>query len=236
MSSGRSNCGDDLYLVVHVPKTAGTSLRWALDTYFGKSRVIRDYGPDSAATSDIVQKCVYTGNPPGGTSALINEFTQSSAKVLIGHFPLRKYADYFTQKNIISFVRDPLVRICSEFLHRVKNESFRGEFSDFLQCHGFQNVQSYLLGGVSEDSFIGCTEMYRESLEYINNTFGWKLKVRRKNVAWFGGGQKFAESLSEKDFDMFNELNKLDIEFCQTQRQQFENYQHSMLNRAGTVR
>ena len=46
----------DMWLVVHVPKTAGTSFRWALDKCFGESNVVRDYGRKADATSDVVRE------------------------------------------------------------------------------------------------------------------------------------------------------------------------------------
>lgn len=211
-----------MWLVIHIPKTAGTSLRWALEKQFGKSRVIWDYGPDSKDTSDIVRKHLYTNAHSAGPSNLIDEMSKKSAKVLIGHFPLQKYAHFFEPENIIAFVRNPLNRICSEYLHRLNNATFQGSFSDYVRTAGFQNLQSWFLEGASERTFIGITEQYRSSLGYINTTFQWNLKTIRKNVAWLKGGKKFAENLTEENLQLFSELNKQDMHLYQHATQSFE--------------
>lgn len=218
MSQAANN---DMWLVVHTPKTAGTSLRWALQKYFGKSNIICDYGPQSDATSDVVRKHLYSGDDSKGPGSLITEISADTNRVLIGHFHLSKYGDYFETQNIITFVRDPLVRACSEYLHRIKQKTFTGTFSEFLQRPAFQNVQVRLLKGVSEDSFIGITEHYAESLQGINRIAGWNLSVRRKNVAWRGGGQKFAEKLSADEVDMFYKINAKDEELYQFAKRRF---------------
>ena len=52
----------DMWLVVHTPKTAGTSFREALEKHFGKSRIVRDYGPKAGETSDVVREHLYSGD------------------------------------------------------------------------------------------------------------------------------------------------------------------------------
>jgi hypothetical protein len=85
----------DMLLVVHVPKTAGTSFRQALEKYFGQSQVIRDYGPDAPATSEVVQDFLYRNEKKKQKPVLIEAISNSAAKVLIGHFVLRKYGRFF---------------------------------------------------------------------------------------------------------------------------------------------
>lgn len=175
-------------LFVHIPKTAGTSFRWALEKYFTEQQVIRDYGPDAPETSEIVQKYIYRENEPGGTDELIRVISGTNAKILLGHFPLQKYARYFEPQNVITFVRQPLIRICSEYLHRIENGTFKRAFPQFVETSGFQNMQSKFLEGICTESMVGITEHYRESLHKLNSVFGWKLKARKKNVLRNKGG------------------------------------------------
>ena len=210
-----------MWLVVHTPKTAGTSLRWALEKYFGKSNIIRDYGPDSKVTGDVVREHLYNGDESKGPESLVAKISSEKKKILIGHFPLQRYADCFEAKNIITFVRNPLIRMCSEYLHRVNNSSFTGSFSEFLQRPAYQNFQSRFLKGVSEDTFIGITEKYPESLQYINRVAQWNLATRKKNVGRRGGGLKFSENLSEHESDLFYEMNTEDVELYRFAIQRF---------------
>ena len=209
-----------MWLVVHIPKTGGTSFRWALEKYFGESKVIRDYGPDAKATSDVVRKYLYAGADSQGPAELVKAISNDSAKILVGHFSLQKYASFFEPRNIITLIRDPLVRVCSEYLHRSNNRSYKGSFTEFIQEPGLQNLQSRVLNGVSEDSIIGITEQYGESLHHINKIFQWELETVRKNVARYKGGQKLGKKLSATEMELFYRMNKKDSELYQiaTQR------------------
>lgn len=200
----------DMWLVVHTPKTAGTSLRWALEKHFGKSQVILDYGPHSDVTSDVVRKHLYNEDDSKGPQSLVEEISNNGNKVLVGHFPLQRYGNCFEAKNIITFVRDPLVRTCSEYLHRTNNKTFTGTFSEFVKRPGYRNLQSRFLKGSSEDVFIGVTEYYAESLQRINRMTSWNLKTGKKNMGRRGGGQKFVEKLSEHERHLFYRMNKQD--------------------------
>lgn len=211
----------NMWLVVHVPKTAGTSFRKALEKYFGTTRVIRDYGKIAEATTEVVRQQLYNNASLKQPDELIEVISKGSAKVLVGHFPVRKYARYFRPENIIAFVRDPLVRTCSEYLHRMRNSSYEGSFSDFMGEPSIGNIQSRFLQDIPENSFIGVTEQYRESVAYVNGTFQLKLRTLNKNTDRKGGGRKFADNLSKHEVDQFYKLNQEDLELYCTAVQKF---------------
>lgn len=210
-----------MWLVLHIPKTAGTSLRWALDKYFGKSDVIRDYGPGAPATSDIVREYLYSGNVSTGPADLVSRVSNDSKKILIGHFHLGKYSGFIEPEKTIAFVRDPLVRICSEYLHKKEYGNYTGTFSEFIQIPGYQNVQLGYLDNSSKGTFIGITEQYSDSLLHINQMTGWNLTNLKKNVRQLGGGQKFAENLSVHELDLFYRMNATDMEMYKSATRQF---------------
>lgn len=211
-----------MWLVVHVPKTAGTSFRQALERYFGPDKVIRDYGHNEKATTEVVRNHLYSTERPKPISQLVQVISDSSKKVLVGHFPVSKYSDYFEPQNIISFMRDPLIRTCSEYMHRMRNASYEGSFCDFIREPGIENIQSRFLVGMPEESTIGLTEQYRESLMYINESFQFKLSTLKRNVDRKGGGQRFAESLLRHEMELFHELNKEDLELYERSTQRFD--------------
>ena len=212
----------DMWLVVHVPKTAGTSFRQALEKHFGPTRVIRDYGKNAEATTEVVREHLYNDADSKSLDELIEVISNSPAKVLVGHFPVRKYARFFQEKNILTFVRDPLVRTCSEYLHRSRNASYKRSFSDFVAESSIRNIQSRFLQGVPDGSFIGVTEKYRESLAYINDSFQMRLTAMRRNVDKKGGGHRFAENLSRGELELFGELNKNDLALYKRATQRFD--------------
>ena len=211
-----------LCLVVHVPKAAGTSFRWSLEKYFGEAQVVRDYGPHSEGTSEVVRDCLYGGEASKGPEVLVDRIRRSQARILIGHFPLKKYAEFFAPEDIITFVRNPLIRLCSEYLHRTNNQSFEGTISEFMHRPGSQSLQTRFLTGLSADSFIGVTEKYKESLRRINTANDWKLSSGKKNVGRKGGGKAFAENLSENELDIFYRLNQEDLQLYEEITQRFE--------------
>jgi len=212
----------DMWLVVHVPKTAGTSFRKALEKYYGPTRVIRDYGKNAEATTKVVKDHLYNDAGSKPLDELIEVISSSPAKVIVGHFPVRKYARYFRPENILTFVREPLVRTCSEYLHRIRNASYEGSFSDFMAKSSIRNIQSRFLQDVPEESFIGVTEKYRETLAYINDAFQMRLTALKRNVDRKGGGHKFAENLSRDELELFGELNKKDLALYKSATQRFD--------------
>ncbi len=210
----------DMLLVVHVPKTAGTSLRRALDKTFGVQYVIRDYGGHEKTTSDIVRSHLYSNEIPN-TESLMRSMLKADAKVLIGHFPAKKYVSFFKPEHVIVFVRDPLERACSEFLHWVRHHSYESTFEQFIQQKDIANIQSKLLHAIPKQAIIGITERYAESLQYINCVLGIGLKELKKNVDKSGGGSEFASKLSQAQLDLFYELNQRDVELYDSCSQRF---------------
>ena len=209
-----------MLLVVHVPKTAGTSLRKTLDMTFGVKHVIRDYGSREKATSNIVRSHLYS-NKISDKGSLIRSMSETEAKVLMGHFPARKYVSFFKPEHVIVFVRDPLERACSEFLHRVRHHSYESTFEQFIQQKDIANIQSKLLHAIPKQAIIGITERYAESLQYINCVLGIGLKELKKNVDKSGGGSEFASKLSQAELDLFYKLNRKDVELYDRCLQQF---------------
>lgn len=212
----------DMLLVVHVPKTAGTSFRHALDMYFGAAQVVRDYGHNFKETTDVVRTHLYVSEERKSERDLVQAISDSSKKVLIGHFPVRKYVDYFEPQNVIGFARDPLIRTCSEYMHRMREASYEGSFSDFIKEDSIRNIQTRYLRGMPEQSVIGLTEQYRESLLHINESLQLNLSVLKRNIDRKGGGRKFAESLSSEEIELFNDINQKDIDFFERVTERFD--------------
>ena len=209
-----------MLLVVHVPKTAGTSLRLALERYYGVNRVIRDYGPNAKATSQVVQEYLYSENK-ADKEALIQRVSESGAKVLVGHFHVAKYSPYFDPARILAFVREPMERACSEYLHRIKNKTYSGTFESFAQSNSKRNIQSRFLAGVSDQSFVGLTEQYPGSLRYLNALYGMKLKRLKRNVNRASGGAVLLSRLSDAEKSIFYEYNQDDMKLFEYHKNRF---------------
>lgn len=199
-----------MILMIHVPKTAGTSLRLALQKVYGRRRTALDYGCDSRATSRLVRESLYVAPPPKARKLLLAALENSDHAVLAGHFPYRKYGWHFRSGEIVSFMREPVHRLASEYLHATRLQGYNAPFETFVEDPRRQNTQSRLLDGVPARAFVGITEKYRDSLELLGARLGVSLPVARRNVAPAGGASAFLSALAPETVARARELNAAD--------------------------
>ncbi len=199
-------------IFAHIPKTAGTSFRVALAEQLPAERLLFDYGPKSNETSEIIKNAIYKGGPSSDLVAL----RQSNICFISGHFHDTKiridgYAKLFPQADIVTFVRDPIKRIISEFYHFRDNHNYEGEFDEFIRNPNFINRQNRALCGFALDSlaFIGLTEKYEESIAAFNRRYGMSVRCIWTNSRDVSKGDI---EFSERDIEAFCKLNIQDIE------------------------
>jgi len=210
-----------MLLVVHIPKTAGTSLRLALQQSFGLSRIARDYGPQSDFTTHAVRRHMYENPAKHSARDLVRELEGSGYAALVGHFPYSKYGKFFKGDRVIAFVREPLERACSEYVHRMNEKTIEGSIEDFIETPKFQNLQSRALMGAADQVFVGITENYRSSLGIINQRLDLSIKHRRDNPGFGGGGKRLRKRLDPAIVQHFYELNEEDVRLYETALNQF---------------
>lgn len=193
------------FFFIHIPKTAGTSFRKALEDRYD---VIGDYGDNPKHTSQYVQQYVYDENSPLG---LKNELNKRSNTWLTGHVSLIKYSDMVSARHIIAFVRNPIQQVISHYNHYVALHGFKGGIEDFLKkpmASNFQrkNLNPLPLGLIG---YVGLTDYYDESIELINDYYGLNLDVKNANVNNKKTIEKEAISIDLQK--QITELNLLDI-------------------------
>ena len=208
-------------LVVHIPKTAGTSLRLALADQFGESKVALDYGAAAEETSPYIRARLYAERADRNVPALVARLRETGCEALVGHFSLAKYAACFRPEETVAFVREPLVRACSEYLHHRRKGRRQGSFLQFMEDPAFQNMQSRFLAGVQEGTFIGLTERYKASLLLLNERFGLQLAHKKRNRGLWGGGQRMADGLDPELAERFHVLNRSDVDLYDRARADF---------------
>jgi Sulfotransferase family len=224
-----------MLLILHIPKTAGTSLRVSLQNEFGLARIALDYRDQSDDTSSIVRHYLYQNDASLGTGDLIQNLRATGYQALIGHFPFSKYGEFFLPSEVIAFVREPLVRSCSEYLHKRRHNKMEGTFSEFIENPRNQNLQAKMLNGHHQENFIGITERYADSLSMLNKRFGLQVKERKANRAPRGGGMRFLEGLDPKIVDRYRELNQQDIVMYRESLSKLEKLQPTIARRKGWV-
>jgi Sulfotransferase family len=164
-------------LFCHIPKTAGTSLRVSTRKSNWSWKVYADYDVESRSTSSLV-KSIYAS----GDISRIVEINKRKT-LLAGHFPIKKYIQYYPVYRVISFLRDPVQRVLSHYYDLKRRINYPGTLEDFINEPRFCNVQSRFFEGVPLEAIgvVGISEFYGESLQIFNRLYGMKTPVKELN-------------------------------------------------------
>jgi hypothetical protein len=194
----------------HIPKTAGTSFRLGVEDYLGQKSIIYDYGLKAKETSKLVRELMY-----GDASDLwcfYKECHKQEIRFVGGHVGIGRFVSGFKIGNSVTFVREPLQRVVSEFKHFVRHYGYEGTMMDFCTRPVMQNRHSKLLEAVPLEAIgiIGLTERYEESIELVNARFSWSVAVRADNKSHDHADNK-THQLSESEEKELRQLNQKDI-------------------------
>ncbi|MBC3764920.1 sulfotransferase family 2 domain-containing protein [Neptunicella marina] len=191
-------------LFVHIPKTAGTSLREALVEVYGEKNFVSDYGPQEKITNQLVLNNYYNQKD-------MYQFIDAGVEAIYGHFSVSRYLNLSNCLNLITFVRNPLERIVSEYKHVRRYSGFEGSFDEFISMPRMVNSQSQFLNGVpwSAIGFVGVAEHYEKSIELLESRLN-KGKLRHKKVNTASKRDLFVPT--ESDVQSVIKLNQKDIE------------------------
>ena len=211
-----------MLLFIHVPKTAGSSFRVALMKCCGEERVALDYGRDSPVTSNVVQRTIYGDDRYRPKRRLVRALRNRQFEALAGHFPYAKYGKFFAPEKVVCFIREPLRRAASEYLHDQRNKGYEGSFEEFIELRRNQNTQSAYLSGLPEHAFVGITEHYRESIDMLARRFHMPFRVARRNTAPRGGAKRFVRAIPSAVSSRFYELNAEDSDLYRHHLSVFE--------------
>ena len=197
---------------IHVPKTAGTSFRKAAEHYFSKEKICYDYGEKQPETSPLIREFIYQKNDLFGLKSTLK---QHNISMLGGHVSARRFAPIVNQDRILTFVREPVSRLVSEFKHFKRHYNFQGELADFIKRPEFVNRQFRMLQGYPPHmlGFIGITEHYSESLKLFNHLYQVDLQDLSLNMA--GKEKAPAHALDEALIREIKKLNRQEIDHYQ---------------------
>ncbi|MCD6073915.1 MAG: hypothetical protein K0Q70_798 [Rhodospirillales bacterium] len=197
-------------LFMHIPKTAGTTLRSIVDAQYGSKRVLTYYNQTSSALLDNLAP--YLATKP--------------FEAMIGHFPFGVHRAAPNGYRYYTFLREPEPLVMSTYDELIKAAGPTSvpeiaaeqlSFDQALDKYGafFDNLQlRYVLGlnpGTllpndafdqacarleSEFALVGIVEQFDEALLVISKLLGWRPCIyRRMNV---GSGKPLDDALRER--------------------------------------
>jgi hypothetical protein len=171
-------------LLLHVPKTAGTSLRHALQRRPDGRRVLLDYGPAAIETSAAIRALI---GPPSRYGDLRRSLPPAPGGLLLaGHFSWRRYWGQFNADSAIAFLRDPVARVVATWNHRVRWGGLAQGLAAFALAPRNRDVMARLLGPHWRHfGFIGLAEHYAACLPLLAAHCGTPIAEERLNIGTY---------------------------------------------------
>ena len=221
-------------VVLHIPKTAGTSLRRLIQENYPSEDIYYIYGEDSQFT----------------TLKDFNKLTieeKSNYKIFMGHIPFNQKLFAHLQPTYITMLRNPIDRVLSYYHHVMQREEWKEKNISLLKYiensndSQLSNHQTRMLTGFpkvpidemqleiaiknleSHFTIVGITEYFREAAEALRALFGWENNMEFKENVSVGRKQK--EYYSDLEIDKIRELNKFDIKL----------YEHMLIARRSNI-
>jgi hypothetical protein len=167
------------YFFVHVPKTAGTSFRNALQRN-ERVNLLSDYGKDNPATSTVL-----VALEPEQLTPESSVFQADKYNFICGHVSYRKYAHCVSQESVVSIVRNPVERIVSEYQHLKRHAGLNVSFHGFISSLAQQNKQLKMLMSLDPGggALIGLTSHYSYFVEVFSRKSGLPMESIAVNRA-----------------------------------------------------
>jgi len=201
-----------IYFFVHIPKTAGTSFRKALESN-ELAHVLHDYGEgDQSSDAELMTIHYKELTPEHGI------FRPEKYNFICGHVSYRKYAHCVSAGSVVSIVRNPIERLVSEFQHSKRHDGFTGGFTDFYTnpAHDSfaQDKQSKMLKGLelSHGPMIGLTSHYKYFVELFSSKLGIPMELVAVNTAPVSDLEERL-NISSAEIQSAYRWNKKDVDF-----------------------
>ena len=218
-------------IFLHIPKTAGTTLREIVYAQYAAERIVPIY-PDERFM-DMETFSQLSPEQKDAADIFIGHFAYGFHKQLSGNRPY-KYA---------TMLRHPIAR-CQSLYNHMRHRHFSDtdiSFSEILkskQGGQFQNIQSRHLAGWGvkdtldiaiqhlerEFLFVGITERFNESLLLASHDLGWQLQpYERMNITSTMWTINYAHELrNDKDsMQVLENLNTIDLQLYEYANKRF---------------
>lgn len=195
------------FLFVHIPKTAGTSLHHSMIEQLGADAVQRDNGNAEEYTSDLVKHYFYNGAKD--YFGYFNAFQNTDKKWLTGHVFAETLLPLFGAPNTISFVREPVERVISNYWYMHKIGRTDLSFGKFYRTPNEANKQFRMIGKTPwrAYSLVGTLDRYGECIALLSEILGLEIKEQKQNV----NTSSPARTISDTDRNEIMKRNANDV-------------------------
>jgi len=157
----------DKFIFVHIPKTAGTSFFHMVEETYGKNKCKRDRTMDAEIYSTRRLKKVASEKRHKGLS---------TANIIHGHFDCGRYKHL--NRPQITFVRNPVDRLISEYFFLTKNSKGKSLADKSIREYAKARanvMMDHCIKDINNFEFIGVQEYFDESLTKFEEWAGIKL-------------------------------------------------------------
>jgi hypothetical protein len=188
---------------IHIPKCGGTSFNLTLNNEFGSSISNCSHGI-SRDVNNLITKFTNFNNS-------INVDYYDNVKLIHGHvLPIRYYKLYERGWRFITWLREPIQRLISDYYHIKRNKNNfineinghieilpekKGTFGEKILLEKM-TLDDFLLDGMTKNYyqrffynfppenyfFIGIVENYQSDLKYLSYLLGINLNMNNENI------------------------------------------------------
>lgn len=202
---------------LHLPKTGGTSIRYAAHEIFPKNKIFMLYGKDSSTTHPYANDIMYYrgGMKIGDQLQMISDYLMQNEIGFYSSHMSAAYLPCFDPERAFTLVREPTEQVLSYYVFQKKHGRTQQSLEAFIEDPRNQNVQTQAFGCAEMDrlALVGILEAYEAFVERLNRRFGLAFKVAHKNARGLASrltGPKpspalraYVERLNASDMDLY---------------------------------
>lgn len=200
---------------VHIPKTAGTSVREALFRARPNAANLCDYGPDHPITSPLVKALRYA--PGGDLRRLHAALARAPAFTLSGHVKAKPFGRVFGVSRLMTVLREPVERVVSNYRHYLRRGVFCGSVTAFARQPEIRNVQARFTRplGLGQWLFVARQDRLEHDMAELSQLLDARIVLERVNAAPDGrldissSDRRVIEALNAEDLELFESCRAL---------------------------